>query len=134
VLDSAHNVDSFEKLGQTLEDYFPGVPAILIFGSSEDKDITGMLKALKPHLSRVIGTKAVHPRALEPEGIVETAARLGIPAEAAAPVSEALARALELAEKNDNIVLSAGSMFVTAEVKTAWEKKNLAKVQNLRKD
>jgi dihydrofolate synthase / folylpolyglutamate synthase len=134
VLDSAHNVDSFEKLGQTLEDYFPGVPAILIFGSSEDKDIAGMLKALKPHLSCVIGTKAVHPRALEPEGIVETAARLGIPAEAAAPVSEALARALELAEKNDNIVLSAGSMFVTAEVKTAWKKKNLAKVQNLRKD
>ena len=123
ILDSAHNVDSFEKLAQTLEDYFPGRPVILIFGSSEDKDITGMFKALKSNLSRVIGTKAVHPRALEPEQIVETASGLGVPAEAAAPVEAALARALELAAKEDSIVLSAGSMFVTAEVKTAWEKR-----------
>jgi dihydrofolate synthase / folylpolyglutamate synthase len=122
ILDSAHNVDSFEKLAQTLEDYFPGRPVTLIFGSSEDKDITGMFKALKPNLSRVIGTKAAHPRALEPEQIVETASGLGVPAEAAAPVEAALARALKLAAKEDSIILSAGSMFVTAEVKTAWEK------------
>jgi dihydrofolate synthase/folylpolyglutamate synthase len=123
ILDSAHNVDSFEKLAQTLEDYFPGRPVILIFGSSEDKDITGMFKALKPNLSRVIGTKAIHPRALEPEQIVETASGLGVPAEAATPVETALARALELAAKDGSIILSAGSMFVTAEVKTAWEKR-----------
>jgi dihydrofolate synthase/folylpolyglutamate synthase len=123
VLDSAHNVDSFEKLARTLDDYFPGRPVILIFGASEDKDVTGMFNALKPRLSRVIGTKALHPRALEPEMIIETASRLGVPAEAAAPVEVALARALELAAKDDNIVLSAGSMFVTAEVKTAWQKR-----------
>jgi len=122
ILDSAHNVDSFEKLAQTLEDYFPGRPVTLIFGSSEDKDITGMLNALGPRLSRVIGTKAVHPRALEPEQIVETASGLAVPAEAVAPVEAALARALELAAKDGSIVLSAGSMFVTAEAKTAWEK------------
>jgi dihydrofolate synthase/folylpolyglutamate synthase len=122
ILDSAHNVDSFEKLAQTLDDYFPGRPVTLIFGSSEDKDITGMLNALGPCLSRVIGTKAVHPRALEPEQIVETASELAVPAEAVAPVEAALARALELAAKDGSIVLSAGSMFVTAEAKTAWEK------------
>jgi folylpolyglutamate synthase/dihydropteroate synthase len=71
----------------------------------------------------VIGTKAIHPRALEPELIVETASRLGIPAETAAHVDEALSRALELAATDGNLVLSAGSMFVTAEVKTAWEKR-----------
>jgi hypothetical protein len=31
-------------------------------------------------------------------------------------------RALELSEKDGSIVLSAGSMFVTAEVMTAWDK------------
>ncbi len=121
VLDSAHNLDSFEKLAQTLEDYFPGKPVILIFGASEDKDVSGMFNALKSRLSRVIATKAIHPRALEPEQIAETAGRWGIPAETAAPVQAALARALELAASGGEIVLSAGSMFVTAEVKTAWE-------------
>lgn len=123
VLDSAHNLDSFEKLAQTLDDYFPGRPVILIFGASEDKDVTGMFHALKSRLSRVIATKAIHPRALEPKLIAETAGRLGIPTETAPQVEAALARALELATINGELVLSAGSMFVTAEVKTAWEKR-----------
>jgi dihydrofolate synthase / folylpolyglutamate synthase len=122
VLDSAHNLDSFEKLGQTIEDYFPGRRVILIFGASEDKDVKGMFKALKPYLWRVVGTKAIHPRALEPEKIVETANLLGIPAEAVSSVETALARALELSATDGELVLSAGSMFVTAEVKTVWEK------------
>ena len=126
ILDSAHNQDSFEKLAQTLEDYFPGRPIILIFGSSEDKDVAGMLAALKGRLKLVLATKAVHPRAIEPEKIVETANRLGVRAEAAAPVEVALARALDLAAGGGEIVLSAGSMFVTAEVKTAWEKLNFS--------
>ena len=123
VLDSAHNLDSFEKLARTLDDYFPGKPVILIFGASEDKDVAGMFNALKSRLSHVIGTKAVHPRALEPELIVETAIRLGIPAETASHVEGAMARALVMAASDGDLVLSAGSMFVTAEVKTAWEKR-----------
>ncbi len=122
ILDSAHNEDSFEKLDQTLEDYFPNRRILLIFGSSEDKDVSGMLAALKGRLKLVLATKAVHPRAIEPEKIIETANKLGIPSEAASPVEAALRRALELASTGREIVLSAGSMFVTAEVKTAWEK------------
>lgn len=121
ILDSAHNTDSFEKLMQTLEDYFPGKPVTLIFGSSEDKDISGMINALRPCVRRVIGTKAAHPRALETEKIVGSAIRLGVQAETAVPVEAALERALKLSAKDGSIVLSAGSMFVTAEVKTAWE-------------
>jgi dihydrofolate synthase/folylpolyglutamate synthase len=122
ILDSAHNQDSFEKLAQTLDDYLPGRPVILIFGSSEDKDIAGMLTALKGRLKIVLATKAVHPRALEPEKIVETARELGIRVESVTPVEKAFTRALELAANGKEIVLSAGSMFVTAEVKTAWER------------
>ena len=124
ILDSAHNQDSFEKLAKTLAEYFPDRSVLLIFGSSEDKDVTGMLAALKGRLKLVLGTKAVHPRAIEPENIVEMANKLGVQAEAAACVDEALTRALDLAEGGEEIVLSAGSMFVTAEVKTAWEKRN----------
>ncbi|MDO9128764.1 MAG: folylpolyglutamate synthase/dihydrofolate synthase family protein [Anaerolineales bacterium] len=122
ILDSAHNIDSAEKLRQALEDYFPNRPVILIFGASEDKDVPGMFAVWKPRLSLIIATKADHPRALEPGGLVETADRLGLRAEAVNPVETALARALELSEKDGSIVLTAGSMFVTAEVKTAWQK------------
>jgi dihydrofolate synthase / folylpolyglutamate synthase len=122
ILDSAHNLDSFQKLDGTLGEYFPGKAVILIFGASEDKDVAGMLKVLHGRLKLVIATKAVHPRALEPETIIETAQLLGIPAEDVVPVDAALARAMVLAANGEEIVLSAGSMFVTAEVKTAWEK------------
>jgi hypothetical protein len=40
--------------------------------------------------------------------------------EVISPVESALRRALELSEKDGSIVLSAGSMFVTAEVMKAW--------------
>jgi dihydrofolate synthase/folylpolyglutamate synthase len=121
ILDSAHNQDSFDKLAQTLDDYYPDRSVLLIFGSSEDKDVTGMLASLRGRLKLVLATKAIHPRALEPKNIVELANKSGIRAEVAAPVEKALTRALELALHGRDIILSAGSMFVTAEVKTAWQ-------------
>lgn len=119
ILDSAHNQDSFEKLATTLKTYFPGRKVTLVFGVSEDKHLVDMLTALKPLLARVIATRADHPRALEPEKIVEAARQLGVACETAAPVETALKRALDLSQKDGSIVLSAGSMFVTAEAKTA---------------
>jgi len=126
ILDSAHNTDSAQKLRQALDDYFPKRPVILIFGASEDKDVLGMFAEWKPRLGRILATKAVHPRALEAEQLLGLAQQAGVPAEAATPVAAALARALELSAKDGSIVLSAGSMFVTAEVRTAWQKNKLA--------
>ncbi len=124
VFDSAHNLDSANKLRQALDDYFPGIPVILIFGASEDKDVSGMFATWKPCLQMILATKADHPRALDPGQIVELARQAGIPCEAASPVTSALDRALELAG-DESIVLSAGSMFVTAEVMTAWQKRKM---------
>jgi dihydrofolate synthase/folylpolyglutamate synthase len=134
ILDSAHNVDSAQKLRQALDDYFPKRPVILIFGASEDKNVLGMFAEWKPYLDRILVTKADHPRALEAEQLLGLAQQAGVPAEAVSPVESALARALELSVKDSAIVLSAGSIFVTAEVRTAWQKQTLAKVWNLRKD
>ncbi len=112
------------SLRQALDDYFPGRPVILIFGASEDKDVPGMFAAWKPRLQTIIAAKAEHPRALAPEQIVELARQAGILCEAVPPVAAALDRALNLAGE-ETIVLSAGSMFVTAEVMTAWRKRNM---------
>ncbi len=67
-------------------------------------------------------TRADHPRALVVEKIQQLADQAGVPYEAVVLVEAALARALENSEKDGSIVLSAGSMFVTAEVTAAWKK------------
>ena len=123
ILDSAHNEDAFLRLTQTLETYFPGRKVVLILGISEDKHLVAMLDAIKPLVDRVIVTRADHPRALEPHKIIETAQQVGLQCESVSPVSAALNRALEIAQKNGSIILSAGSMFVTAEVKSAYLKR-----------
>ncbi len=122
IFDSAHNQDSFARLCQALEDYFPGKKVYLIFGASEDKNIPGMFAEIAPKLKLLLVTKSVHPRALEPEKIQELARQAKVPNEAAASVEEAFIRALEMSEKDGSIVLSAGSIFVTAEVMAAWNK------------
>jgi dihydrofolate synthase/folylpolyglutamate synthase len=122
IFDSAHNQDSFAKLRQTLEEYFPARQVYLIFGASEDKNIPGMFVEMKPKIKRLIVTRADHPRALEVEKILRLAEQAGVEAEAVCPVEAALRRALELSENDGSIVLSAGSMFVTAEVMLAWKK------------
>ena len=122
IFDSAHNDDSFARLSETLDAYFPGKQVYLIFGASEDKNIPGMFRELKPKIRKVIVTRADHPRALEVEKIQSLADQAGLLTEAVSPVSSALTRALELSAIDGSIVLSAGSMFVTAEVITAWKK------------
>jgi dihydrofolate synthase / folylpolyglutamate synthase len=124
IFDSAHNQDSFEKLRDTLDTYFPDKKVYLIFGASEDKNIPGMFAALLPKIQKIIVTRADHPRALEVERIQQLADQAGAESEAVVPVQAALSRALELSAKDGSIVLSAGSMFVTAEVMSAWKTSN----------
>jgi dihydrofolate synthase / folylpolyglutamate synthase len=120
IFDSAHNQDSFANLRETLDLCFPGRPVNLVFGASEDKNLPGMLAEIKPKIRTLLITRADHPRALAPEHIAARAEEAGLAHEEVTPVRAAFVRALELAEKDGSIVLSAGSMFVTAEVMQAW--------------
>jgi dihydrofolate synthase / folylpolyglutamate synthase len=119
VIDSAHNRDSALRLRQTLETYFPGQRAVLIFGASEDKDISGMLEELSPVISRVIFTRSYHPRAIQPEKLLELVAPYNLPAQVAPAVEEALSEALRLAG-GEGLVLATGSLFVAAGVRHSW--------------
>jgi len=123
IFDSAHNEDAFVRLTQTLETYFPNRKTVLILGISEDKHLAAMLTAIKPFIDTLIITRADHPRALEPEKISEVAREVGLTFESIRTVETAFNRALEIGQNNGSIILSAGSMFVTAEVKSAWQKK-----------
>jgi dihydrofolate synthase / folylpolyglutamate synthase len=123
VIDSAHNRDSARRLRETLDEYFPKIPVILIFCALEDKDITGILEELKPRLECVVATRADHPRARSAEWMAEQVRKAGISVEAVIPVADALKRALELAG-TQKLVLSAGSVAFAGEVSTAWRKRN----------
>lgn len=124
IFDSAHNQDSFAKLRETLDEYFPSRPVYLIFGASEDKNIPGMFLEMKAKIKKIILTRAEHPRALEVEKIRLLAEQAGVESETTSSVREALVRALELSAIDGSMVISAGSMFVTAEVMREWNLRN----------
>ncbi len=122
IVDSAHNRDSALRLRQAIDDYIPGIPVILLFGASEDKDIEGMFAELLPRVRRVIATRSVHPRAADPNKLVELAHHYGIQSQASVPVEAALDLALDLAG-SEAAVVAAGSLFIAAAVREAWQRK-----------
>jgi dihydrofolate synthase/folylpolyglutamate synthase len=123
VIDVAHNRESALRLRQTLDEFFPNIPVILLFCTLEDKDIAGMLAELSPRVERVVATQADHPRAPSAEWIAEQVEKAGLAVEAVTPAAAALDRALELAGER-KMVLTAGSVAFAGEVSTAWQKRN----------
>lgn len=121
IVDSAHNQDSALKLRLAIEDYLPGRPVILLFGASEDKDIFGMFSELMPRVRRVVATQSIHPRAMEAQKLVDLAHQFGVPAQAVLPLEKALETVLDLAG-SEAVVVAAGSLFVAAAVREAWQK------------
>jgi dihydrofolate synthase/folylpolyglutamate synthase len=119
VVDSAHNRDSALKLRIALDDYFPSQPVTLIFGASEDKDVSGMLIELLPRVSRLIVTKADHPRAADPEKVAQLARSHGLLVEVYLPIAKAVENAFINATP-DQVILATGSIFIVGEVLTAW--------------
>ena len=116
VLDSAHNGDSMLKLREALDEYFPGMPFIFLFGSSADKEMDAMLDAILPRVAHVIATQSLHPRAKEAHELAEIVGRHHASVEAILPAEAAIARALELAGTKKGILVS-GSMFIASAVK-----------------
>lgn len=120
LVDSAHNRDSALKLRIALDDYFPGQPVTLIFGASADKDMAGMLYELLPRVSRLILTRAHHPRAADPETLARLAHSHGLAVQIVEPMDAALLHAIQRARPGE-VILAAGSIFIAGEARTVWE-------------
>ena len=125
VIDSAHNRESALRLRNAIDDYFPGIPVVLVFGASEDKDIEGMLVELLPRVNIVITTKSTHPRAISPEILMSMVNKHGVRAIPTESLEEAFDVGLKLAGR-ENLMLVAGSIFVAGGMRDIWfdEKKN----------
>jgi dihydrofolate synthase/folylpolyglutamate synthase len=120
IIDSAHNRDSALKLRLALDDYFPGYRVLMIFGASEDKDISGMFAELMPRVQQLIAVKSLHPRAIDPDVLVDLAHQYGRPARIIADIADALHAALKVVDEK-TILLVTGSIFVVAGARMAWE-------------
>ncbi len=113
VVDGAHNPYSAHKLREALEQYFKFEKAILIIGTSSDKDISGIISELLPVFDRVIATHSIHPRATPTAIISAELKRQGVEAKETEDISVALPMALEMAGEKDLICVT-GSLFVAA--------------------
>jgi dihydrofolate synthase/folylpolyglutamate synthase len=119
VIDSAHNPDSAKRLRQTVEEFFPEHPIIVLIGVSEDKNVMGIIRELLPGTTSFVCSQSTHPRAMDAEKIKQLVEPFGIPTLAIRDIRTALDFALGLAG-NTALVLVTGSIFVAATARISW--------------
>jgi dihydrofolate synthase/folylpolyglutamate synthase len=123
IIDSAHNAYSARVLQNTLDQYYPERPYVLIVGFSADKEIDKMVKTWLPRAEHIIATQSGHPRAMPPAELAEVIRNLtAIPVTATADAATALTTALEIAG-DDQLIITAGSVFIAASVRVAWNER-----------
>jgi dihydrofolate synthase/folylpolyglutamate synthase len=116
-VDGAHNVDSMQRLVETVQPLLQR-PPVVVLGVSRDKDIDGMLGALAPLRPRLIATASHNPRASNPAHLVSAAATVDLTADAAPDITSALDLARSIAQPDD-VILVTGSLYVVAEAREA---------------
>jgi len=114
LVDGAHNVASINRLVDNIKEYFPHKRIFIVFGTSCDKDIPGILNELVSLSPRAIVTRAAHSRAVSPSTLVAEFSKRGIEPEIRETTTEAISRALSVANRTDLICVT-GSLFVVAE-------------------
>jgi dihydrofolate synthase / folylpolyglutamate synthase len=126
IVDAAHNVASIQALVDVLDEAFPEVRSrILIFATSRDKELAGMLRVLLPKFSTIILTRYLNnPRYVEPaelsglaDAIAAESAGTGCQVLVQPCPAAAWSAAESLATGNDLICVS-GSFFLAAEIRS----------------
>jgi len=114
VADGAHNPDGARRLRESLKKYFSFERAILVIGSSEDKNMAAVVSEMSPLFDVVVATRSHHPRATAPEVVATEFGKHGVKTQVAGDVPAALSQAMALAGERDLICVG-GSLFVVAE-------------------
>lgn len=118
VVDAAHNVASVEALLDTLDESFPAKRTLLLFATSQDKDIEGMLSRLLPRFSQAIFTRfANNPRGTPPDELAQIARQLDpSPCIACPDTASAWRTARDLLHPDDLLCVT-GSFYLAAEMR-----------------
>ncbi|HUY31802.1 MAG TPA: Mur ligase family protein [Pirellulales bacterium] len=120
VLDTAHNVASIEALLATLDESF-GAPRerLLVFATTRDKELRGMLQLLLPRFDRVIFTRYQNnPRGVPTEELAEIALDLFGREYPTGPDPASAWDAVRAVAGDDDLICITGSFFIAAELRT----------------
>ncbi len=123
VLDGAHNAASVESLVDAVRRLFPGKDVVVIVGISADKNVAAICRSLAALASKVVLTRTRHPRSWDYRRERAASFFSGKEIVCAAESEEALERALDLAGRDD-LILVCGSLFVVAEIREVLCRKN----------
>ena len=89
-----------------------------------DSEHSAIFQVLQPacveRVSRLILTRAHHPRAADPEALARIAHSHGLAVQIVEPMDAALLHAIRRARPGE-VILAAGSLFVAGEARTVWE-------------
>ena len=113
--DGAHNPSGARALFQTLDETFPRFGNGFLFSFMKDKDVEGILTALKPAVEKAWALTLPGDRAMPNEKIAETGKRIGleiIPVESPQPALDWL----EAGKKR--LVCFTGSLYLPKQLKT----------------
>jgi len=122
IIDAAHNAASVEALLATLDDSFPPGPRTLVFGTTIEKDVRGMLMQLLPRFDQTIVTRYLNnPRAISPEELAMVASERGATNVRVCGDPSAAWRTVEGSLTEDHLVCVTGSFFIAAEMRREIE-------------
>jgi len=121
LLDGAHNLAAARNLARFLRDNLAKRPITLVAGILDDKPYRAMLHPLMQQCRRVIVTRPVIDRALDPGVLYDVAKEVVRNVKQFPTVDEAVAHAVKTAKRNE-VICIAGSLYVVGEAKQALEK------------
>ncbi|NQV28420.1 MAG: bifunctional folylpolyglutamate synthase/dihydrofolate synthase [Rhodopirellula sp.] len=118
IIDAAHNWISAGALVETIQNLSVVGKRVLIFGTSLDKDISGLCRRLFPHFDTVILTRYVtNQRGIPLEELKSIAEQIsGRPVHTKKDPANAWQAALQVCPE-DGLICVAGSFFLAAEIR-----------------
>ena len=124
ILDGAHNPDGISALIKAVEKYNPKKSAILILGMLSDKDSESSIELLRNVFDTVFTVPVNNPRTLSSKTLAEKCLPYFKEVKAFDDVNKALSTAVSSAEKNDSLLVIAGSLYLAGEVRPLIKKFN----------
>ena len=126
ILDGAHNLMAARNLSRYLEESYPARDIIMVAGVLDDKPAEEMLSALLPVCRRAVITSPAINRAIPADELAPIARKFVDEVDEISTVDRAVARALQIVESGQVIVI-AGSLYVVGEARQTLQRMGLTK-------
>ncbi len=119
VIDGAHNVPAVKSLRETLKAHCGQYSITLLLGMLEDKDVDGFLQEIMPLVDRVVLTKPLNPRALNPMKLKEKIRAYGLDIIVEPSIYKACLETLAITGPSD-MILGIGSLYMIGEAREVF--------------